>query len=152
LRLERGLLSLATLELQAGGTWRFVPPAAGGLQYALRVTDLAPFGPYLPLATQGAAAGELAAEGSLTGPAGRARLDGVATGARLRLDGWRAASLEAAYAVTAAPAPEPPLLSLTATARGLEVPGLGAYDTAAVVLSQTPPLFSFTVEAERRGG
>lgn len=150
LRLERGFLSLATLDLEAAGTWRFVPPAAGELRYALRVTDLAPFAPYLPLAADSIAAGEVRSEGTLSGPAGRVRLAGTASGSGLRFDGWRAASAGATYAVTLGLSPAP--VTVNAAARGLEVPGLAVYDTATVVYRQEPPLFSLAVDAERRGG
>ncbi len=150
LRLERGILSLATLDLEAVGTWRFVPPAAGELRYALRVTDLAPFAPYLPLATDSIAAGEVSSEGALSGPAGRVRLAGTAAGSDLRLNGWRAASARAAYAVTLGVVPAP--FTVNGALSGVEVPGLGVYDTATVVYRQEPPLFSLTVDAERRGG
>lgn len=150
LRLARGELALATLDLAAAGTWRFIEPASGGLRYTLRVSDLAPFAPYLPLAADSIAAGDVRAEGTISGPAGDVRIAGTGTGSRLRLDGWRAATLEAAYAVTLGTVP--PQLALDATARGLEVPGGGAYDTATVVFRQDPPLFSLAVDAERRGG
>src|SRR5690606_11412130 len=135
---------------EAAGTWRFVPPAAGGLRYALRVSDLAPFAPYLPLAADSIASGEVRAEGTISGPAERVRLAGTATGSDLRLDGWRAASLQAAY--TATLGTRPPQFALDATARDLDVPGSGTYDTATVTFRQTPPLFSLAVDAERRGG
>ena len=150
LHLERGFLSLATLDFEAAGTWRFVPPAAGELGYALRITDLAPFAPYLPLAADSVAAGEVSSAGTLSGIRGRVRLAGMATGSGLRLDGWRAASARAAYAVTLGVSPAP--VTVNAGARGLEVPGLAVYDTATVVYRQEPPLFSLTVDAERRGG
>ena len=150
LRLERGFLSLATLDLEALGTWRFVPPAAGELRYALRVTDLAPFAPYLPLTVDGIAAGEVRSEGTLSGPAGSIRLQGTAAGSDLRLNGWRAASVQAAYAVTLGASPAPAAVS--GVARGVEVPGLAVYDSAAIVFRQEPPLFAITVDAERRGG
>src|SRR5690606_26414310 len=127
LRLERGILSLATLDLEAVGTWRFVPPAAGELRYALRVTDLAPFAPSLPLATDSIAAGEVSSEGALSGPAGRVRLAGTAAGSDLRLNGWRAASARAAYAVTLGVVPAP--FTVNGALSGIEVPGLGVYDT-----------------------
>src|SRR5690606_41465494 len=73
LRLERGVLSLATLDLQAAGVWRFVPPASGELRYSLRVSDLAPFAPYLLLAAYCLERGDVWSDGTLSGPARRSR-------------------------------------------------------------------------------
>ncbi|HEX7090210.1 MAG TPA: translocation/assembly module TamB domain-containing protein [Longimicrobiales bacterium] len=150
LRVDRGVLGLATLDAEVTGIWRFVPPAAGALRYALRFASLAPFAPYLPLAADSIAEGVLVAQGDLTGPADRVRLRGTASGEGLRLDGWRAASLEATYEVE--PRPVPAAFVVVASARGVQAPVVGAYDTARVEYRQEPPLFSLQVAAARRGG
>src|SRR5690606_29594906 len=100
LRLDRAFLALATLDLEVSGTWRFAVPAAGELRYALRVADLAPFAPYLPLAADSVAAGEVGSEGTLSGPADGVRIAGTAALSGVRLDGWRIASARGTYAVT----------------------------------------------------
>src|SRR5690606_27762866 len=117
--LERGIPTLATLDHIAVGTWRFTPHAAGKLPYALRPSDLYPFAPFLPLSTDSIAAGEVSSEGALSGPAGRVRLAGTAAGSDLRLNGWRAASARAAYAVTLGVVPAP--FTVNGALSGIEV-------------------------------
>ena len=150
LRVERGVLALATLDAEATGTWRFVPPADGAIRYVIRFASLSPFAAYLPLAADSIAEGELVAEGDLTGPAEGVRLRGTASGEALRLDGWRAASLEATYEVE--PRAVPAAFAVVASARGVRAPAAGAYDTARVEYRQEPPLFSLEVAGARRGG
>lgn len=150
LRLDRAFLALATLDLEVSGTWRFAVPAAGELRYALRVADLAPFAPYLPLAADSVAAGEVWSEGTLSGPADGVRIAGAAALSGVRLDGWRIASARGTYAVTLGVSPAPAVLDVVA--RGVAVPGLAVYDTAVVAYRQEPPTFSLTVTAERSGG
>ena len=70
LHVERGALSLATLDARVTGDWRLVEPSTGALDYSVQVASLEPFGPYLPgPADQGA--GSFSAEGTISGTIAR---------------------------------------------------------------------------------
>ncbi|HEX6940058.1 MAG TPA: translocation/assembly module TamB domain-containing protein [Longimicrobiales bacterium] len=151
LELDAAALRLATLELAAAGTWRFIAPAAGGLEYTIAVASLAPFAPYLPgLGTGARAAGAVRTAGVLSGTADRPRLAGTLQGEDVVYGAWAAGSLAATYAVElGGPLPA---ARVAAAARDLGAPGEAVYDTATAVLVLEEPRFALDVLADRAEG
>src|SRR5690606_458747 len=65
---EGAALRVARLCSGGGGTWRFIEPPAGGLEYSTAITSVEPFGPSLPgLDPRQIARGGVRSEGALTG-------------------------------------------------------------------------------------
>lgn len=151
LAVEAAALRLSTLALDVDGTWRFVEPAAGGLEYRVEIASLEPFAPYLPgLGPRETARGAVRAEGALTGPAGAPRLAGALEGAGVEYGDWAAESIAAEYDVAfGGPLPEG---RVEAAASTLRAPGNVVYDTAHASLVLAERRFALDVAAERSGG
>lgn len=150
LALETLEVDLATLALDAEGTWRFTAPAAGGVEYRLVVSSLEPFGPYLPFLPDAPAGGSLQTAGMLAGTLDAPRVEGEIEADRLRYGEWAARAAEARYALTlAGPLPD---LRVHLTAQGVETPGGAVYDTAVANVVFARPRFTVDVEAARAEG
>jgi autotransporter translocation and assembly factor TamB len=143
--------SLASADVRASGTWRFVEPQSGALTYAADISSLRPFGPYVPLLGDSAAAGSLQASGTLSGTLERLRLAGAATGGGLRLGGWRADQLVAEHDLTFGGGAWPVAI-VDATASGVVTPTAGSYTEGTLELRLTPPGLDFDVVATRADG
>jgi hypothetical protein len=142
---------LATADVNASGTWRFLEPQSGSLTYQAAVTSLAPWGPYLPLVGDPVAAGAVQLAGTLTGTLERLRLAGGLAAADIRAGGWQAASLEATYDVTTGGGALP-VAVVDATAVGFGTPTLGDFTGAVLSLRMTPPAFNLSLGARRVDG
>lgn len=149
LRLERMALRLATLQLTASGDWRFVEPAAGGLQYRMQVESLDPWAPYLPGASS-AADGRLATTGTLSGPLHTLRLAGDFETSDLRYGGWAATRAELGYDL--ALTDSLPRIQAEGVARGLVTPAFGNYERVELSADMRRPDFGFRLTADQVGG
>lgn len=144
------IATVATAQLKAAGDWRFLEPQSGAITYQLAVSELDPFGPYLPMLGDSVAAGQLVAQGSVTGTLDRMQLIGTAEGSGLAAGGWQAASLDADYDLLFGGAlPEG---RLDARVSQLVTPTAGAYEEGELALRITPPTLAFEVVAEREDG
>jgi hypothetical protein len=143
--------SLASADLRASGTWRFIEPQSGALTYEADVSSLRPFGPYIPVLGDSIAAGSLRAAGILSGTLERVRLAGGATGTGLHVGGWRAAELIAEHDLTFGGGALPVAI-VDATARGVMTPTAGSYTEGTLALRMTPPGLDFDVNATRADG
>jgi hypothetical protein len=142
---------LATADVSASGTWRFLEPQSGAVSYALDVTSLRPFGPYLPVVGDSIAAGSITATGAISGSLARLRLTGELTATNARSGPWQAASLAADYDVALGGGRLPEAV-VNATATGVATPTAGTFEDAVVALRLTPPDFALTVDARRPDG
>jgi hypothetical protein len=142
---------LATAELTASGNWRFLEPQAGAIQYALDVTSLRPFGPYIPAVGDTVAAGSVTASGTVAGTLDRLRLAGELWGTDVRVGQWQASFLDATYDLTVG-GDALPVLMVQATGRGLGTPTVGAFTEATLDLNLTSPTFRLMLEAVRVDG
>jgi hypothetical protein len=143
--------TLATADVRASGTWRFIEPQSGSIVYDVAVTSLRPWGPYLPVIGDPVATGSLFAVGTLSGSLERMRLTGGATGTRLQVGEWRAASLVTEYEAELGGGTLP-VLVLDATATGIGTPTAGDFPSARAAVRLTPPTLVFDVAATRPGG
>jgi hypothetical protein len=142
---------LATAEVSATGNWRFLEPQAGAITYALDVTSLRPFGPYLPVVGDSIAAGAVHASGAISGSFERMRLAGELTATNLRAGQWQASFLEAEYDV-AFGGDVLPVMVVRATGRGLGTPTAGAFTQATLDLELAAPAFTLALNAVRTDG
>jgi hypothetical protein len=156
--IRRGVLDLhalgarlATADVEARGSWRFLEPQSGSVAYAVAVTSLQPFGPYLPVVGDTIAAGALAATGTVTGTLERLRLAGGLTAEEVRVGQWQAAFLTAEYDV-AFGGDQLPVLTVFASGSGLGTPTAGAFAHATLTLDLTSPDFLLELQAERMDG
>lgn len=172
LELDTAKLRLATLTADAGGRWRFLAPASGGITYAVAFESLEPFGSYLP-ALPGAraagaeparpagpayagvrphvhAGGALRTTGAVEGTLAALTLTGEATGNELRYGEWAASTLESKYALGfGRPVPR---VNVELAARGIEAPQGGAYQAASGRFVLDDPGFQLEARADRAGG
>jgi hypothetical protein len=145
------LARLATAEMTASGSWHFLEPQSGAITYALDVSSLRPFGPYLPMVGDSVAAGAMHASGSLSGTLDRLRLAGELTATNLRAGPWQAASLDAEYDV-AFGGDVLPVMVVHVTGRGLGTPTAGAFRQASLDLNLDSPTFVLSLDAVRTDG
>jgi hypothetical protein len=143
--------SLATADLQASGTWRFLEPQSGAVTYRTDVTSLRPFGPYIPLLGDSIAAGSLRGAGTISGTLDRLRLAGEAAGTGLRVGGWRAASVSGTHDIVLGGGSLPTAI-VNAMARGVVTPTAGSYSQGTLALRLAPPALDFEVNANRTDG
>ncbi|MGQ0562217.1 MAG: hypothetical protein ACT443_10120, partial [Gemmatimonadota bacterium] len=143
-------LRLATMSATASGRWRFAAPASGAIEYAIAFDPITPFGPYIPLIGDEAAAGTLRLEGTVSGQAGGIAIGGAARASSFAVGAWSASSLEARYQLVIGPAL--PELTLEASARELRTPTAGTYETARANVRLVSPLFALDVRAARANG
>jgi hypothetical protein len=151
LELEQFNVRMATSEIRANGNWRFLEPQSGALAYAVEVTSLAPFGPYLPVVGDSTATGSLVATGNVSGSLERLRLVGEITGTDLGSGPWQAGSLAADYDVSLG-GDRLPEAVVNATGRNVVTPTAGTFEDGLLTLRLSPPLFSLDVEARRPDG
>jgi hypothetical protein len=144
-------MRLATAEVAASGSWRFLEPQAGAITYAVNVASLRPFGPYLPWVGDEVAAGSLVAAGSISGTLERMRLSGDLTATDVRAREWQATLLTAEYDV-AFGGDQLPVMVVDARGRGLVAPGVGALSEATLSLNLTSPTFVLALDGTRPGG
>lgn len=142
---------LATADVRADGSWRFLEPQAGAIAYAVNVSTLRPFGPWLPGAGDEAAAGAVVASGTVSGTLERLRLAGDLRATDVRAGQWQADYLTAAYDV-ALGGDVLPVMVVQAHGRGLGTPTAGAFTEATLDLNFTSPTFVLDLEAIRTGG
>jgi hypothetical protein len=142
--------SVATASLTADGRWRFVSPQEGAIQYALEVTDLEPWDPYIPGGGNGDAAGRLAAIGSLAGELSRPRLDGTIEGEDLAMAGWQASGLDLSYELVVGDSL--PQVVVAGTAAGIVTPSAGEFESAMVDGRLVAPDFHLSLRADRANG
>jgi hypothetical protein len=143
--------TLATAELAADGTWRFLEPQSGAVSYAVTVTSLRPFGPYLPLVGDTVAAGGVTAAGTLSGTLERLRLTGQLDASEVQVGEWQMLALTAQYDVTLG-GDLLPRATVEGRARSLVTPTLGAFTTADLSLHLVPPEFRMELNALRPDG
>jgi hypothetical protein len=142
---------LATAELTANGSWRFLEPQVGAIGYTLNIASLRPFSPLLPPAAGEPVAGGIVASGTLSGSLDRLRLAGQLTGDNVRLGLWQAARLDAGYGI-AAGGELLPAIVVDATGHGLGTPTAGAFATATLTVELATPSFVLDLEAVRTDG
>ena len=151
LEVEAAALRLATLSLGVDGTWRFIEPPAGGLEYRIAITALEPFGPYLPgLDPRQTARGEVRTEGVLTGTSSQPRLAGRLEGADVEYGNWAAETVVGEYDVAFGPGL--PATRIEVAATGLRAPGNEVYDSARASFVLEEPRFALDTVAERADG
>jgi hypothetical protein len=143
--------SLASADVRASGTWRFLEPQSGAVTYTADVSSLRPFGPYVPILGDSVAAGSLRAAGTLSGTLQRLRLAGAATGGGLRLGGWRADQVSAEHDLTFG-GDALPVAVIDATARGVVTPTAGSYTEGTLALRLAPPGLDIDMNATRADG
>ena len=143
--------SLASADVKASGTWRFLEPQSGAVSYAADVSTLRPFGPYIPVLGDSIAAGSLRAAGTLSGTLQRMRLAGSATGAGLRVGGWQAGELVAEHDLMFGGGALPTAV-VDATARDVVTPTAGNYNEGTLALRLAPPGLDFDLSATRADG
>jgi hypothetical protein len=148
---ERLVGSLATADLNASGNWRFVAPQEGAVTYALDVSSLRPFGPYIPVVGDSIASGSLRTAGTLSGTLERMRIAGNAVAGNLRVGGWQAQSITGDYDVTTGGGALPAAI-VTAEGRGVVTPTAGSYREGTLSLRLAPPGLDFELNANRTDG
>jgi hypothetical protein len=151
LDVERFRVRLATAEATADGTWRFIEPQTGAVNYAVDVASLRPFGPYLPLIGDSIAAGSVRAAGSLSGTLERMRLAGRAAATDVRVGGWQALALEADYDV-AFGGDGLPAAIVDATGRNIVTPTAGTFRDGELRLRLASPDLNLALQARRADG
>lgn len=150
LRLDAGTFRLATLSVEAEGTWRFVTPVGGALAYDVVISRIDPFTPYVHFLADAGARGELATTGELTGTLDAPRFVGELVGSNLEYREWTAEDLEATYDLWLIdPVPE---LRTAARAEGVQAPNGDVYEVATVELTIDEPLVALILDAERADG
>ena len=143
-------MRLATLSLESAGRWQFVAPQAGAIEYALDISSLAPWGPYLPVVGDSTMRGAVAARGTVNGPLDAIRVAGAVQGVRVRAaNGWRAEQLDATYDIAFGAAV--PTVTLEAQAQTVTTPTAGSFDVLTADLALTPPQFALTLTGDRAG-
>ncbi|MEX1183820.1 MAG: translocation/assembly module TamB domain-containing protein [Gemmatimonadota bacterium] len=150
LGVETLVASLATADVAAEGDWRFLEPQSGAVTYALSVTSLAPFGPYLPVVADSVALGAIAATGSVAGTLDRMRLAGSASGTEVRVGGWAAGTLAAEYDVLLAG--DLPEAVVDAQLTNVVTPTAGSYEEGRLSLRLASPSLTFELAATRDDG
>lgn len=151
LSVDRLTGSLASADLEASGTWRFVAPQDGAVTYTLNVSSLRPFGPYIPVIGDSISSGTLQAAGTVSGTLERLRLAGRATGGNLRVGGWRAQSIGADYDMTTGGGALP-VAVVSAEGRNIFTPTAGNYADGTLSLRLTPPGLELELNARRTDG
>lgn len=146
LALDTAAVRLATLDLDAAGTWRFLAPARGGIDYRLAVDSLAPFAPYLPLPPDGPVSGRIATRGELGGTLEVPRLAGTAEAEELRYGEWFFGTAEAVYETALPPRRG---LRLDAVAERARVPELGAFQRLTLEATIDDPMFAVDLRGTR---
>ncbi|MEO5511638.1 MAG: translocation/assembly module TamB domain-containing protein [Longimicrobiales bacterium] len=139
--------SLATANLQASGNWRFVEPLSGAVTYHAAITSLQPFGPYLPVIGDSAAAGAVEATGNVSGSLSKLRVAGRIEADEARSGEWSASSFEATYAIAFGEAV--PEIQFEAAGRGISTPTAGTYAIATANMRLTTPSFQLDFKAQR---
>lgn len=142
---------LATATVDASGSWRFLDPQRGAVDYSVDVTSLRPFGPYLPVVGDSIAAGSLRTAGSLSGSLERMRLTGTLAAADVRAGEYQAQQLDVRYdlAVGGGRLPE---AVVDASAQQVRTPTAGALSQAVLALRMAAPDFSLQLEGTRPDG
>jgi hypothetical protein len=142
---------LATAEVSASGSWRFLEPQSGAVAYAVNVSSLRPFGPYLPVVGDDAAAGTVVATGSISGSLERFRLRGEVTATSAQVGPWETGSLAADYDIAFGGGLLPEAV-VNATARSVATPTVGTFEDVVLSLRLTAPEFALNVDGRRPGG
>jgi hypothetical protein len=119
--------------------------------YALDVSSLRPFGPYIPVLGDTLASGSFTAVGTLSGTLERMRVAGGASGGNLQVGGWRADALTGDHDLTFGGGALP-VAVVNATVEGVVTPTAGNFTEGALALRLTPPGLDFDVNATRTDG
>ncbi|HEX6133030.1 MAG TPA: translocation/assembly module TamB domain-containing protein [Longimicrobiales bacterium] len=143
--------SLASADVEASGSWRFIAPQSGAVTYALDVSTLRPFGPYIPVVGDSIASGSLEAVGTLSGTLERIRLAGGAAGGGLRVGAWQAAQFTGDYDLTFGGG-RLPIAIVNAEARDVTTPTAGNYREGTLALRLAPPGLDVQLNATRTDG
>ncbi|HSJ07670.1 MAG TPA: translocation/assembly module TamB domain-containing protein, partial [Longimicrobiales bacterium] len=151
IRVDTLVAGLATADVAASGDWQFVEPQSGAVRYALSVTSMAPFGPFLPVIGDSVAAGALSSAGTISGTLSRMHLAGTGAVREFSVGGWQAAMMEGQYDVTFGGGALP-VAVVDAEVEGLITPTAGHYDQATLALRLTPPALALDVNATRTDG
>ncbi len=139
--------TLATASLDAEGKWRFVEPLSGAVTYRAAIASLEPFGPYLPVVGDSAAAGAIEATGTISGALSSLRVAGRVEADEVRSGEWTASSFDATYNIALGEAV--PDVQLEATGRGIGTPTAGTYAIATANVRLSPPGFQVDITAQR---
>ncbi len=143
-------LRLATLDAKASGVWRFLEPRSGSIRYAVSVTSLSPWGPYLPLVGDSLAVGAIAAAGTMTGALAAPRLEGEVSGEQLSASGWAASGVRVEYAISLGG--NVPEGRVALSARGVKTPTAGEYTEVTATVTLTRADFRLALDANRVDG
>lgn len=143
--------SLASADVHASGTWRFIAPQTGAVTYDFDVSSLRPFGPYIPIIGDSIASGSLRAIGTLSGTLERIRLAGGASGGGLRVGAWQAAEFSGDYDLTFGGGLLPVAI-VNGEARNVTTPTAGSYREGTLALRLTPPGLDLQLNATRTDG
>jgi hypothetical protein len=144
-------MQLATAAVQASGSWRFLAPQAGAIRYAVDISSLRPFGPYLPVVGDEVAAGAIVAAGTVSGTLDRMRLAGELQASAVRAGAWQARTLEAAYDMTVGGETLPRLV-VQGRGAGVVTPTAGEFATIVVELEMVAPGFAAQLQGVRPDG
>ena len=148
LQLERGALSLATLDATVNGDWRLVEPSSGALEYSIEVASLEPFGPYLPgPADQGT--GRFSAAGTISGSLERIAFTSSVSGGDIAWGEYGARTLGGT--IEYATGDSMPRIVVDVDAAGVTT-AFGAYETATIDLTLDEQNFRGEIVARRPGG
>ena len=143
--------SLATADVQASGAWHFIAPQTGAVDYAIDVTSLRPFGPWIPVLGDSIATGAVTSVGTLSGTLERIRIAGGASGGTLQVGEWRASEFAGEYDLTFG-GERLPVAVVNAEARDITTPTAGNYTVGTIALRMTPPDLDLQVNATRTDG
>lgn len=149
LAVDSAELKLATMTASARGAWHFTAPAAGSINYTVAFDPLTPFGPFIPVIGDDDAAGSVRFAGSISGEAGRMRVAGTGTASQFVTGGWRVGSAQLNYAFVVGETV--PQIDVDGSARNLQTPNAGMYETVHAKVKLQSPLFSLDVRGTRAG-
>jgi TamB, inner membrane protein subunit of TAM complex len=150
LRVETLNASIATASVDAQGSWRFVAPQEGAIQYALEVSDLEPWEPYIPAGGTGTAGGRLVATGAVSGDLAMPSLSGSLAGENVTGLGWSFGSIDLEYDVQLTDSL--PTVTASGTASEIGTPTAGDFASATLDGRLVAPEFNLTLRAERADG
>ncbi|MGH7483653.1 MAG: translocation/assembly module TamB domain-containing protein [Longimicrobiales bacterium] len=143
--------SMGPIAAAVEGSWSLVDArTTEGIRYRVLATNLAPLGPYLPLAADSAAGGSADVSGVLRGSLDRPAVEGELRLDEFRWGGWGVSAAEGTYAYVASDSV--PQIQLDLGGRGIDTPEAGSFEAATIRFGMTPPTFGLVARVDRVNG